>query len=119
MFQHGLLFFDTEYGKAWFKDHGKQWLENDFGKYFMLNYRLGFLVGQELLVQPLYLVDKGPCELVEQTSKRLSCIDEENQYRSRRKDGRQITILPLFGVRVKRANRAREYCNPPKQSAKI
>jgi len=73
----------------------------------------------EGLVQPLYVVDKGPSNLVEQASKRLSCIYEENTYRSRRKDGRQITILPLFGVRVKRADRAREHSNSSKQSAKI
>src|SRR5947207_1461207 len=61
-------------------------------------------------VQPPYLVDGGPCDLVEQTSKRLSCIYEKNEHRSRPKNGRLQTILPESGVSVKGANRAGKYC---------
>ena len=60
-------------------------------------------------VQPRYLVEEGSPDLVEQASTWLPCMYEKNTYRSHRKDGCLQTILPEYGMHVKRAKRAGKY----------
>src|SRR5437588_4673782 len=71
------------------------------------------------MVQPRYLVEEGPLDLVEQASTWLPCMYEKNTYRSHRKDGCLQTILPECGMHVKRAKRAGKYCKSWNEAATL
>src|SRR5437762_12376326 len=70
-------------------------------------------------VQPHYLVEEGPPDLVERASTWLPCMYEKNTYRSHRKDGCLQTILPECGMPVKRAKRAGKYCQSWNEAATL
>src|SRR5437773_11250525 len=70
-------------------------------------------------VQPHYLVEEGPPDLVERASTWLPCMYEKNTYRSHRKDGCLQTILPECAMPVKRAKRAGKYCQSWNEAATL
>jgi hypothetical protein len=68
-------------------------------------------------VGPQEVVDEGPRGLVKRASVVRRCIYEKDRTRRSTKSGCLQTILPEFGVRVKRTYWAGKYCQSWEQKA--
>src|SRR5262249_13556144 len=101
-------------------DNGTLIFHFEFDKSFhILLMLVQFIDVNTLMVEPQQVVDRSPRGKAFEASIWLSCIYEKKRYKHSTKDGCLQTILPKCGVHVKRASRARKYCQSWQEKAAI